>query len=455
MYGETEPVGTGIRNQPTTGRKRPSRGKRGGKRPNPPRESREARYGRLAQNPNTRASVPDEYLSPEHRRVREMNRRLNTPVGGGTNATYRDVAREAQADANVRYGQQEGEIRSQFGRSAVQMNRLPAYMEQYRAALAQAQQQAQATYAQAAAQARGVGAQDAANTAQGQSALVGQMQADAAQRGGSVDPALLQQAIQAAGVRQGRSEIQGQYMDALGAGESSFYGRGQSNIPLRLIEELDKERGVQNELERSRRQLLGEKGEYQSSQRSKILDRERGYGLENQVLGLNTAKAVSDAEQKELDRKQRERDARTKRQQQLSDKQRDREFREQDREDRQQFQAEQKAKKEKEKGTKLGKPGKEPGSSLGVRRNLLDRRDTIGSLAASQNLKTREDFKRATTRSRKGWYTPGIEQLKTAAALDLTYGDRIASGTLKALRERGVYVTSTGEYWGGGNRGSK
>jgi hypothetical protein len=403
--------------------------------------------------------VPDQYLSPEQRRERLMNRRLDSPVAEGVRTTNRDVAREARADANIRYGQQEGDLRNQYAKSAVQMTRLPAYMESYRAALAQAQQQAQGAYQQAAAQARGVGAQDAAGTAQSQAGIVSQMQADAAARGGSVDPALLQQAIDAAGVRQGRSEIQGQYMDALGAGEQSFYGRGQANIPLRLVEELNRERGVQNELDRTGRQLAGEKGEFLTSQRAKIAERERGYGMEAQVLGLNAAKAEMTAQQKEADRAQRVKDSRTKRRQQLADKKRDREARDADREDRQEFQKEQAAKKDKggtkSEGAKLGKPGKEPGSSGKPRKNILDRQSTIATLRAKHNLKTREEFKRATARSRKGWYSPGIEQLKTAAALDLSFGTRISSETLAALRKRNIFITSTGYYWGGGNRNAR
>lgn len=472
-YGDTEPVGTGIRSQPTTGSKRFPKGKAKPK----AKESRTARYRRLSGDPRTRAAVPSQYLSSEHRREREMNARLNAPVGAGSSVTNRDVAREARADANVRYGQSEAELRNQYARSVMQQQRLPQYMDAYRAQLNQAKTQAQQAYAQAAQNARGL-AGAVSNTA-GDAQMVQQMQAEAAQRGGSVDPNALNTAVQAAAVRQAGGNSLGALADVQGANTGVMYDRDIATTGLRLIEELTREAGEQNRVNRSKVQLLGEKGEYEAGQRSKIRERERAAGLENLVFAADQQKAQLDASAKAqaADSEVNQWGYTAKEWRALSTSQRESIIKKQKgygdkppapRETKYGYDADEwdgmsvserrAAKKAWEAGEggsgKVGKPGKEPGASLGPRRNLLDRSATIKSLAARQKLTTRGAFKAATRKSRKGWYSPGIEQLKTAAALDLAYGSRISRGTLAALRERGVYVTSTGEYWGGGNRNS-
>lgn len=296
-YGDTEPVGTGIRSQPTTGSKRFSKGKAKPK----AKESRTARYRRLSGDPRTRAAVPSQYLSSEHRREREMNARLNAPVGAGSSVTNRDVAREARADANVRYGQSEAELRNQYARSVMQQQRLPQYMDAYRAQLNQAKTQAQQAYAQAAQNARGL-AGAVSNTA-GDAQMVQQMQAEAAQRGGAVDPNALNTAVQAAAVRQAGGNSLGALADVQGANTGVMYDRDIATTGLRLIEELTREAGEQNRVNRSKVQLLGEKGEYEAGQRSKIRERERAAGLENLVFAADQQKAQTDAALKDADRR--------------------------------------------------------------------------------------------------------------------------------------------------------
>ena len=46
------------------------------------------------------------------------------------------------------------------------------------------------------------------------------------------------------------------------------------------------------------------------------------------------------------------------------------------------------------------------------------------------------------------------QELLLSAALDLQYDGRISRNNLRAVRDLGIFVTSKGAYWAGGNRGS-
>lgn len=426
-----------------------------------PLASSPARYGEMAKDPNRRADVPSRYLSAEHRRQREMNARLNAPVGAGTDVTNRDVAREARVDANVRYGQAEQDLRMLQARQSARQQVVPQYMDLYRQQLAQAQQRTQMAY----------------QAAQQQMAGLGQALGQGAPGLSHPESALREQ--QAAAVRQQGAGSLAALSAAQGANTDARFNSDIANVGLRLVEELTREAGRGRELDEKGQQLAREKGEFTSSQRSKLTESYRKSGLENLVFAADQTQAAAklQADKQKSDsqvnqwgytaaewrsKSESERQAIIRRQK--KDSRAPKGPREPkygydaDEWDSMSVSERRQAKKKWEaggedgSGSKSGKPGKEPGSSLGARRNLLDRSALIKSIARKNGLKDREALKRATRRSRKGWYSPGIEQLKTAAALDLAYGNRINRGTLAALRDRGVFVTSTGEYWGGGNR---
>lgn len=272
-YGDTAPVGTGIRNQPTTGSRRLPKGKG---RPMPA-ESRTQRYKRLAKAPGTRASVPSQYLSPEQRRQREMNARLNQVVGPGSTVTNRDISRQASQDANVRYGGAEQELASQLGRSVITQQRVPGYMEAYRQQLQAAKAATQQAFAQAQQQ----------------------MYSNAQQAGvgaaGVTDPGQQQIEAQAAAVRQQRASTLGDVASVQGANSAAGFNSQIANVGLRLVEELAKEAGNQNEIGRKKLQVASEKGQYRASRRQELGDAARKSGLENLVFASDQQQAAAKA----------------------------------------------------------------------------------------------------------------------------------------------------------------
>jgi hypothetical protein len=203
-----------------------------------------ARYQEMAKNPDQRASVPTKYLPTGLRQQREMNTRLNTPVGAGTNVTVRDVSREAKADANVRYGQAEGDLGQAMARQQARQNMIPSYMDQYRQQLSQAQQRTQQAYAQAQA------------TMQGLGSGLGGAQMDPS------DTAGIQREQQAQAIRQQGIVGNASLLAGQAANTDARFNSDIANVGLRLVEELTREAGERSKLDRQKQDLSREKGSY-------------------------------------------------------------------------------------------------------------------------------------------------------------------------------------------------
>lgn len=99
---------------------------------------------------------------------------------------------------------------------------------------------------------------------------------------------------------------------------------------------------------------------------------------------------------------------------------------------------------------KPGAPRAEPPSSLAPRRRI----GVIQTDLRQRGYKTREEAKRALRQQAPHLFTPE-QELLLSAALDLEFNPngRISANNLRKLRSIGVFVTSTGAYWRGGNRG--
>lgn len=521
-YGDTAPTATGQTPQRTTGtpprrysdpfqrrgktyRRRLSDGKAipvqgGAAAPSSdsakPSESQAARYARLANNPATRASVPDKFLSPDQLRQRRMNQRLAMPVAEGSNLTMRDLSREANSDTTLRYAQAEGELARQLRDSQAAEQRLPTFIEAYRKALADAQTNTAAAYNKAAQGSQAMGQADTQQTAADSAAQLAEATKDAQTRGASVDPEMLKRSVDAAAVRQANANTVADLSRAQGANSTNYYASVQGNLPLKLQEQVSQERGRRSDIQSKIKDLLLEKGAFNQSQRGKIMDRERSAGMEKLVLGANIAESQGKLAQQQAEAATA---ADSKRQEFIAkygvspEK-----WRGMTPEERRQWKAkwekagknapkgsttdhygydqaewdkmspeqrrEAKAKWDKagkkSDGSNTGSPRAEPDSSLRVRRAIAARTGFVQKYARDSglNLKTqRGQVVAALRKTHPGMFdNGGIQEKSLSAAIDLATDGQISRPNIRWLRDQyGVYITTTGGYWGGGNRGAR
>lgn len=411
--------------------------------------ARRARMERLARDPRTRAAVPTEFLSAKHRRVRALNARLNAPVTAGSEMREVDLARQANAETDAKYREPTRLVREEEANAAGRLKAAPTYFEQYKATLdaarARLDQEREATLAAA-----GGRVSAAADPTQAQQAV----QQGAQQFG--YDPAQATQAAAAGAATRGA--LAGSARDVLAA---QFAGRGgvldearTTGVESRRAKALAEAAAALGKVQTDRRELAKERGEYNISARDKGRSAERQSVLERIALQIKDADSQRDARTAKADREMSAEEKRKEREAEAREKKRDRDL------EKSEGQKDREAAAERDaaKGSKQDKPGaprQEPTFSLQARNLILARARTISKLMRDQKITTRGEFKGATKSSRKGWYSPE-EQPLTAAALDLVFNrnKQIASPNLHVLRDMGIYITTKGQYWAGGNRGS-
>jgi hypothetical protein len=207
-----------------------------------------------------------------------------------------DIRRDANTASSLRYGGEERAL-------GLQSQQVPAWFAAYRGQVAGVAQGVNAGYqkavddqrAQATAQQATAGAQqaDAAKSAQ----------ADAANRGATVDPSVQQQALQGANVNASAQNELATLLASQQAATGNYYGGLQAASSAAQL-------GASQRVAGDQRALKADKGLYKSQYVSDARDKEHTKVLERQAYGLDVAKAADDAADDRRDARQRRRDAR-------------------------------------------------------------------------------------------------------------------------------------------------
>lgn len=156
---------------------------------------------RALKNPGLRSKLPARYLTKDQRQQRTLNVRLRQPIVAGSTTTERDLAREATAAGNVKYGPLETQQQQTLGEEQARQRDTGGFYDQYLRQVAQHSQNVQNIGA--AATTAGLGVQQGitglagAGLAGVQNPAVADAQARGAQAGD-----MSQMANQAAAVRQ-------------------------------------------------------------------------------------------------------------------------------------------------------------------------------------------------------------------------------------------------------------
>lgn len=426
----------------------------------PSKRERYARFAKLAKNPGTRASIKTADLkgfagADELRAERAKNTRLDAPFVPGGQLSNRDVARERNAASKLQYGDEERELEQARTDSDYHRDtRLPAWFADYQRQLQAGQAQQEAANAQAAAQITQLGAGDA-NVA-GQLSPVASQQAHMGQFGLSGDTAANTTREQDAGrVRQMLNSSFGGMLTTQGAGRvGQMIDQRTRIVPGWQIQEQAQEQGRGMKVAGDQAALAKLKGEFATRYMADARERESKGVLERAAFGLDQAKAEAglamdqqEAKSKRYDtiqdrklaRQREDRMAKTEKERLANERERIR------------ISKEKAAKGTGKDGKKLGRPLQEPASSLSARRRI----ETIRRDLAQRGFKTREEAKAALRKQAPHLFSPDQEVL-LSAALDRQFlpGGKISKGNTRALRNLGVFITTDGAYWSGGNRGA-
>lgn len=253
-------------------------------------------------NPGERSKLPAKYLSKGQQQQRAMNVRLAQPVASipGTQlaspVTERDLAHEAGAATNVRYGPQEGAIAEQLAQAVQQKSDTNTWYEDYKNRLQTYQQQVGA-YQQGANDAMQGLQQGVTGLGQQDNAFVQSQQAGMPQGTASAPPASVGQNANAAlAVRQGIAGNYGANQAQVGAANNT-YASNLANVvgPQQQLTALSEKQGGINKVLTRKTTLKGQEGDYNQQYRATRRSDETKNLLAAGALGINATNAKTSA----------------------------------------------------------------------------------------------------------------------------------------------------------------
>ena len=243
-------------------------------------EQRKVRVAKLVKNPGTRHAVPTEYLPQAYRQKRELEDRLRAPVVQGSSLTNRDVARQANAGAEVKYGDVIRQGQQSIGQSEQAGKDMAGYFDDYQRKLAEAQ----GTQAQIGREATaGIGSLAGAFGAPDTAGLSAGNAADA---------------TNAATVRKAILANVGAVQTAQ-AGNANTYANQLANVvaPGQKLAAQAQSAGKTQSLREQLSGLVKEKGTYKQQLQADAVADEGKNVLAQQALGLDVTKAQTQAQQ--------------------------------------------------------------------------------------------------------------------------------------------------------------
>ena len=250
---------------------------------------------RALADPGLRSRLESKYLSRKQQNKRKLNTRLRAPLVPGSDTTYRDFARERNAQEKLNFGPQYQEIKNAGYNLRDQTKRDTAYFDEYRDVVRKAQENQNAANAQANQAAAGVATSVQQTGQQGIEAEVAAKKAEAAKTGGPFDEAAYRQlAGNAANQRNSQAQTQVAQSAGQGVGQSALLGgltvAGQEAKRARLIQIAQ----AKTKLQEEKAQLTAKKGDWRTAFFTDAKNEARKGVLENKLYGVKAATAAAD-----------------------------------------------------------------------------------------------------------------------------------------------------------------
>lgn len=247
-------------------------------------------------NPGLRSKLPDKFLTPAQRKVRQTNAYNKAPITEGSTVTNKQLAVEANDAATTQFGG----VRQQYTTDQQRAQSLGRdqndWYDAYKAELATHAANVQTIGNNAVTQdaqlAQGVRGLDQSTT----DAQQQQMQADAATRGGTVDPSLAQTASDASAIRQQMLAGFGSQQAAVGAAHSQYADTLAHVVaPTQQLQARAQASNKVDEMAARLATLAQREGALKSNYKAQRVSDEAKTVLSKQALGLDVQKAQTTA----------------------------------------------------------------------------------------------------------------------------------------------------------------
>ncbi len=206
------------------------------------------------------------------------------------------LSQQVNAQTQLYAGPAESELAGERAVHQQQMTAVPAWYQEYQEALAAARVNTAAGYGAALGQQQQTADTSSALDATQRAAQGAEMQASAAQRGASVDPAIAAAGQQAAASRRGALDIQRNLTGTLGAAQNAYRANAEVVGAGQKVRAMETEATRGRNIDKSARELSLKKGAFATKTRQELIDKEHTKTLERKAFGLNVAKADADVQ---------------------------------------------------------------------------------------------------------------------------------------------------------------
>lgn len=238
-------------------------------------------------------------LSPEAKQELARKRRLAEEVAPGL--TREDLLEDVQAGTRQKFGEAEAALGQSFQQNRAQTVRTGDWFKQYQDAINEAARR-QAAVNQAAVQ--GVQQLQQGLNTDSQAQWAGQqaaMQADAANRGATVDPRLADQAHNASNVRGMLTGSYGAMLLGQGANQQADMANRAATSVQQRNEALARKQTERGDLQRERRRLKREKGDFKVTYATQIKTGAEDSALKRALTLAQVGETTADTESKRAD----------------------------------------------------------------------------------------------------------------------------------------------------------
>lgn len=262
--------------------------------------------------------APQQY-NQQFRKRQAKREYLAAPIVPRSPITNRDLNQQTQAAVQMQYGPQDLALREQYQANTALQQNIPQWFQQYQDQLRQLEQGSQGAYDQAVQNMASLAFTQGSAAAQQSQQTIAQMQADAAQRGATLDPQAAQRAVQAQAVNNQNIGDQGRLLATLGFNQSSYL-TNQGDIAARQqVQEMLNNAGRRRQLDQKGQQLAAEKGAFRTDFQAKARNTEQGNVLERALFGVKQQTADTQAKAARDRAKAAKADAKAKRRQTVLD----------------------------------------------------------------------------------------------------------------------------------------
>ncbi len=212
----------------------------------------------------TKTAKPAKPTSPVESVKAALAAAANAPITPGSSITNQMLGQQTDAAVNLQYGQTDQQLAQNAQAQSAATNRNQDWYRQYQDDVNAAQSRQSQGQQALASQLQGMNQSGQDASLQSTQAIQGQMQADAASRGATVDPSVAGNAVQAASVRRALQDSFGAQLIGAAANQAAFTNSQGLVARQQGGERLQADQGQERKIRSDQATVAGQKGSYRT-----------------------------------------------------------------------------------------------------------------------------------------------------------------------------------------------